>query len=114
LVGFDTGGYTGSWGSYGKMAMLHEKEMVLNQDDTANLLASMEFLAKVLEMIDLQTVSAQIGGLLTSPEIHKSNSTKIEQDVHIEATFPNVTNHSEIEEAFNNLINTASQYANRK
>jgi hypothetical protein len=31
LVGFDTGGYTGSWGSYGKLAMLHEKEMVLNK-----------------------------------------------------------------------------------
>ena len=31
---FDTGGYTGSWGPEGKLAMLHEKEMVLNKDDT--------------------------------------------------------------------------------
>jgi hypothetical protein len=31
LIGFDTGGYTGSWGAYGKLAMLHEKEMVLNK-----------------------------------------------------------------------------------
>jgi hypothetical protein len=31
----------------------------------------------------------------------------------ITAEFPSATNHDEIEEAFNNLINTASQYANR-
>jgi hypothetical protein len=31
----------------------------------------------------------------------------------ITAEFPNATNHDEIEEAFSNLINTASQYANR-
>ena len=34
--------------------------------------------------------------------------------VTITAEFPNATNHSEIEEAFTNLINKASQYANRK
>ena len=29
---FDTGGYTGRWGSKeGRMAMLHQKEIVLNQ-----------------------------------------------------------------------------------
>jgi hypothetical protein len=27
---YDTGGYTGSWGPEGKMAILHEKELVLN------------------------------------------------------------------------------------
>jgi hypothetical protein len=34
--------------------------------------------------------------------------------VHITAEFPGVNDHYEIEEAFNNLINKASQYANRK
>jgi len=53
LVGFATGGYTGEWGPYGKMAMLHEKELVLNQGDTANFLASMEILERILEIIDL-------------------------------------------------------------
>ena len=38
----------------------------------------------------------------------------LEQTVTIHAEFPNATDHNEIEEAFNNLINTASQYANRK
>jgi hypothetical protein len=39
LEGFDTGGYTGEWsGAYGKLAMLHEKELVLNKHDTENFL----------------------------------------------------------------------------
>jgi hypothetical protein len=58
LVGFDTGGYTGEWGSYGKMAMVHEKELILNPHDTENFLASMEFLHKILEVIDLQAMSS--------------------------------------------------------
>jgi hypothetical protein len=43
-----------------------------------------------------------------------NNQEMLEQNVHIEASFPNVQDRNEIEEAFNNLINTASQYANRK
>lgn len=113
LTPFDTGGYTGEWGSYGKLAMLHQKELVLNAGDTENFLASMELLDHILEVIDLQSTSARLGGLLTSPGVRDNDST-IEQNVHIEASFPNVQNHSEIEEAFNNLINQASQYANRK
>jgi hypothetical protein len=53
IVGYDTGGYTGEWGSYGKMAMLHEKELILNSHDTDNFLASMEVLHRILEIIDL-------------------------------------------------------------
>jgi hypothetical protein len=30
LKGFNTGGYTGAWGPEGKLAVLHEKELVLN------------------------------------------------------------------------------------
>ena len=108
---FATGGYTGSWGSYGKMAMLHEKELVLNAQDTQNLLTSMEFLHHILQMIDLQSMSSQLGGILTSPNMMHNSASEIEQNVHIEASFPNVTSHSEIEEAFNNLINTSSQFA---
>ena len=114
LVGFDTGGYTGEWGSYGKMAMVHEKELILNANDTENLLASMEFLSRVLELIDLQAVNSQISNI-TSPALRETaNGGTVEQNVRIEASFPNVSDRNEIEEAFNNLINTSSQYANRK
>ena len=40
FMSFDTGGYTGEWGSYGKLAVLHEKELVLNKNDTKNYLDS--------------------------------------------------------------------------
>ena len=111
---FDTGGYTGSWGSYGKLAMLHEKELVLNKQDTANFLLSMEVLERILQAIDLQSISSQIGGILTTPGFSNPNNGVLEQNVHIEANFPNATNRNEIEEAFNNIVNLASQYANRK
>ena len=37
-IGYDTGGYTGDWSGEGRLAMLHQKELVLNKKDTANML----------------------------------------------------------------------------
>ena len=114
LPGFDTGGYTGEWGSYGKLAVLHEKELVLNKQQTENMLNAMDLLDHILQMIDLQSASAQLGGILSSPHFSNMNTSALEQQVHIEASFPGVQDRNEIEEAFNNLINKASQYAHRK
>ena len=115
MATMDTGGYTGEWGVEGKLAMLHQKELVLNADDTANFLASLEILREIVNAINLHSLSAQLGGLLSSPGyIGTNNSQVLEQQVHIEASFPNVTERNEIEEAFNNLVNRASQYVNRK
>jgi hypothetical protein len=94
--------------------MLHEKELVLNQADTANFLASMEVLHNIIRMIDIQAASTQIGGILSSPGFGGNNSNQFEQTVNINATFPSVTSSSEIEEALNNLVyNQASQFINR-
>jgi hypothetical protein len=42
---FDTGGYTGDWNSSeGRLAMLHEKEIILNKHDTANFLDALTIL----------------------------------------------------------------------
>ena len=38
----------------------------------------------------------------------------VEQMVTIEANFPSVTQSKEIEDAFNSLVNAATQYSNRK
>ena len=115
IARYDTGGYTGSWGPYGKLAVLDEKELILNKEDTVNFLASMEVLERILEMIDLQTVHSQLSGKLSSPYVNNDIATNsLEQSVHIEASFPGVQDRNEIEEAFNTLINKASQYANRK
>ena len=110
MAKFDEGGYTGNWGSSGKLAVLHEKENVFNANDTQNLLDA----AKILRVIDLQSANGYGGiGNLLAPAI-SGLSQILEQQVTISAEFPNVTDHYEIEEAFNNLVNKAAQYANEK
>jgi hypothetical protein len=95
--------------------MLHQKELILNADDTTNFLASLEVLREIVNTINLHSMNAQLSGLLYSPGyVGANNSQVLEQQVTIEANFPGVTERSEIEEAFNNLINKASQFANRK
>ena len=43
LSGYATGGYTGEWnGGDGRLALLHSKELVLNQSDTENLLSAVK------------------------------------------------------------------------
>lgn len=107
-----TGGYTGSWGPDGKIAMLHEKELVLNADDTKNFLAGISILRDIVSVIDLQAMNAAAASTIAAPSINIPSSS-LNQNVTIAAEFPNVSNHLEIEEAFNNLVNRASQYANR-
>lgn len=111
---FDTGGYTGAWGPEGKWAMLHEKEIVLNKEDTKNFLASLELLDNILSTIDLHAMNSQWTPYLASPGISNIGKEALEQMVTIEANFPNATDKYEIEEAFKDLVNLASQYANRK
>ena len=105
-----SGGYTGEWGAEGRWAILHEKEQVFNKEDTAKLLDA----AKILRTIDIQSdiFSKGLSGI-SIPQL-LSQAQELEQNVHIDASFPNVTDHNEIEMAFDNLINKASQYANRK
>ncbi len=119
LTAFDTGGYTGNWaGSGGKAAILHEKELVLNQTDTQNILSAVGI---VRHMDDL------INNLNTATNAHMANLTSgigftrftatpntagaLDQNVHIEANFPGVRDAREIEEALNNLVNAASMHA---
>ena len=80
----------------------------MNAQDTENLLASMDILDKIVSTIDLYSSNAQLGGALSSPHYGGFDNEALEQNVHIEATFPSVTDHNEIEDALNNLINRAS------
>ena len=118
---FKTGGYTGDWGDDGKLSILHEKELVLNQNDTKNLLETIKVnkdiksgdgLLNKLSNLIRNTVDSYKDKII---KLKDSNNT-VEQKVDIQATFPNVTNSSEIEQAFNNLVNQAAQYSslNRK
>ena len=113
-TGFDTGGYTGAWGSMGKLAILHEKELVLNANDTRNFLQTMNYMRELTNALDARAAFASTGlGEMNSLAVGE-HMQQLEQEVHINANFPNVVNHLEIEEAFSNLVNMASQYINRK
>lgn len=112
LVGFRSGGYTGTWNDGGKLAFLHQKELVLNADDTENMLASIQLVRQIAKQLDFN--SQQISTLSSSGFTVSSQDGTLEQNVKIEASFPNATDRYEIQEAFNTLVNVASQYANRK
>ena len=109
---FATGGYTGGWGPEGKLAILHEKELILNQDDTQNILSTVSLIRELVNMIDAQAANASLFNLMSTPSPNP-NANILEQKVEITAEFPNVNDRYEIEEAFNNLVNRASQYANK-
>ena len=120
---FDTGGYTGDWKtSEGRLAFLHKKELVLNAKDTENMLKMLDISRSMTSV--MSSVSNKIKDMMY--HIDKANNIKemsnhkmreselvgqLEQNVHIEATFPNVSQSHEIETAFNNLINVAAQRA---
>lgn len=107
-----SGGYTGAWGGYGKLALLHEKELVLNSTDTENLLMSVDILRRLSTALDLQAMSAGIASMSATSNI-TNGGNMLAQDVTIHAEFPNAVDHNEIEMAFDSLINRASQYAGR-
>ena len=113
LSGYDTGGYTGEWGSDGRLALLHQKELVLNKEDTANMLNAISIMRNITNMLGSSVLgklaAATAGGLSTDV-----NGDVLEQNVHIDAQFPNVKDSREIEEALNNLVNMASIRANRR
>ena len=74
----------------------------------------MEVLDNILKVIDIQSANQLLGRNLSSPMFGGVGAETLEQNVSIEANFPNVTDKNEIEEAFKDLVNLASQYANRK
>ena len=113
LSGYDTGGYTGVWGSEGRLALLHQKELVLNKEDTANMLNAISIMRNITNMLGSSVLgklaAVTAGGLGT-----EVGGDVLEQNVHIDAQFPNVKDSREIEEALNNLVNMASMRANRR
>lgn len=53
LIPFDTGGYTGDWfGNEGKVAMLHKKEMVLNKNQTSDILKTVSIVDKTKNQLN--------------------------------------------------------------
>ena len=116
--GFDTGGYTGAWNNKnGKLALLHEKEIVLNKQDTANFLQAVKLTRMFAQdlgkyktgLVDKITAISNDNKMISSN--NSTQSQALQQDININATFPNVSSSSEIEKAFQQLSAKATQYA---
>lgn len=119
-IKFATGGYTGEWGNEGKLAILHEKELVLNQDDTSKFLAALEMAkANFDAMVQMQNMQREYQYQALTSELSNANlminkeNDNLQQEVTIHAEFPNVSERNEIEEALKSLVNEASQFVKR-
>lgn len=123
IPGFATGGYTGIFDD-AKLAFLHQKELVLNQSDTENILAAVQavrtigtdLFKSIEKSLDGNAIAAMaLMGQKLNPVATTPIQDSIEQTVHIDKVeFPNVTSRTEIEEAFISLTNDAAQWARRK
>lgn len=107
------GGYTGNQGLRGVdtiPAMLAPGEYVLNHDDTTKILSAVQLL-RGLSSGALAAAANAITKLANGsiPQAGQTEQIPVQQDVHIEATFPNVSVASEIEDALNNLVNETVQ-----
>ena len=113
IVGYDTGGYTGEWSNNnGRLAMLHQKELVLNANDTANMLSSITILRDITANLGATLLNKMASISAGSPGSIGQGlaAAGMEQNVVINAEFPNATSSKEIEDALNNLVNRASQH----
>ena len=109
ISGYDTGGYTGTWNNSGRLAMLHQKELVLNARDTENMLNTVAIMRNLAYSLGSNTLARLANATAAGYNNSNENNGILEQNVHIDATFPNVKDAREIEEALNNLVNVASQ-----
>ncbi|NBW17687.1 MAG: hypothetical protein EBR82_57900, partial [Caulobacteraceae bacterium] len=96
LQNLDTGGYTGN--SQG-IAMLHQKELVLNKQDTRNILNAVNTVRGIPMSSNVSNFNRQSGGA--------------GQNVTINANFPNVSSADEIKRAFASMSNDALQFNSR-
>lgn len=79
IIPFDTGGYTGDWfGNDGRIAMLHKKELVLNDRQTKDILDTVTMLERVKSQFNMYASSIQ--GVARSGE---SGSTTTFGDINL-------------------------------
>lgn len=111
IWGYATGGYTGSWtdNENGRIALLHQKELVLNEEDTENMLAAISIVRDLVDKIKGSSFKDTINSFTNNSSDFVGNN--IEQRVEIKAEFPGVRSAADIENALINLSNKAYQYA---
>lgn len=123
LKHYDTGGYTGDWGSDGRLAVLHQKELVLNQEDTKNMLAAVQSIRELAPSM-IAEMRARISGTAAASQslfgsrysgmrsAFDRKATELAQSVQINADFPGVRDAIEIKDALESLVQTSAQRIN--
>lgn len=123
MESYDSGGYTGDWGSDGRLAVLHQKELVLNQEDTKNMLAAVQSIRELAPSI-IAEMRARISGTAAASQslfgsrysgmrsAFDRKATELAQSVQINADFPGVRDAIEIKEALESLVQTSAQRIN--
>lgn len=120
---YNTGGYTGDWGSDGRLAILHQKELVLNQEDTKNMLAAVQSIRELAPSMIAEMRARISGAAAASQSLFGSRysgvrsafdrkATELAQSVQINADFPGVRDAIEIKEALESLVQTSAQRIN--
>ena len=128
-VSYATGGYTGEWSEVtpdaeaegGRLAFLHQKELVLNEGDTEKYLEALKVADVITNSVQMlndgfhQMMTTMMEGtqqvMQTMVQGAQTVSDIINQSVNINADFSGVNDANEIKMALNNLQNRASQYA---
>ncbi len=120
---FNTGGYTGEWDNSGRLAILHQKELVLNKDDTENILNAVEFVRGIASSIGASLLSQLAGMTNATSSIHPVSADYLSSSVsnasssnvyNVTAEFPNAESVQDIREALLSLPNLVSQKVNEK
>ena len=109
---YDTGGYTGAWGKEGRLAMLHQKELVLNASDTENILAAVSTIRDVIAAMKGDSLNS-ILSLGRGSNIANNTGTNVQQNIEIYADFPAAESAAEIKTALEGLAQQAVQYSMR-
>lgn len=127
ITKFATGGYTGEWSdnSNGRLAVLHQKELILNAKDTENMLSTVAAVRDIAGIGDsinsaiANTISKMVSNLVLNTDAAGKVSGVTEQDsrqniFNINADFPNANSAAEIRDAIMSLPNLASQYLSQR
>lgn len=117
-----SGGYTGTWNNStgnkeGRMALLHEKELVLNKDDTRNILEAVNIQRKMVNSMSGRNEGTRniIRHQTSNKKYITNNESKqiIETSPVINANFPDVRDSAQIERAFEGLFAKATTFVGK-
>lgn len=123
LIGYKQGGYLGNRfnadeivpnSDGGKLFIGHPGELILNQDDTANILNAVDMVRTMVAAArngDYNDIIRQSGGIVDMDSIKDVDAQSGATYYQVECTFPNATGVDEIQKAILTLPDIAPQYA---